>query len=194
MTETTTEVTSRKVNGVEYPAVGIYAIDPSHTQIGFAVRHMAVSKVRGRFGSFEGTLELAENPVDSKVTLTIDANSVDTRDENRDNHLRTNDFFDVPNHPTWSFTSTSIVPAGPTDWKVVGDLTIRGVTRPVSLDVELEGVVKDPYGNHRVGFSGSTSINRDDFGVSFGAVMEAGGLVVAKKVDIEIELEAVLQA
>jgi polyisoprenoid-binding protein YceI len=190
----TAEVTTRKVNGTEYPAVGTYAIDPSHTQLGFAVRHMAVSKVRGRFGVFEGTLELAEDPVGSKVSLTIDAGSVDTRDETRDNHLRTNDFFDVPNHPTWNFTSTSIKPITATEWKVDGDLTIRGVTRPVALDVTLEGVVKDPYGNHRVGFSGSTSIDREDFGVSFGAVMEAGGLVVAKKVDIEIELEAVLQA
>jgi polyisoprenoid-binding protein YceI len=190
----TAAVTTRKVNGAEYPAVGTFAIDPSHTQVGFAVRHMAVSKVRGRFGTFEGTLELAEDPVDSKVSLTIDANSVDTRDENRDNHLRTNDFFGVADHPTWTFTSTSIKSTGAAEWDVEGDLTIRGVTRPVTLDVTLEGVVKDPYGNHRVGFSASTTIDREDFGVSFGAVMEAGGLVVAKKVDIEIELEAVLQA
>jgi len=189
-----TEVTSRNVNGAEYPAAGTYAIDGSHTQVGFAVRHMAVSKVRGRFSTFEGTLDLAEDPVDSKVSLTIDANSVDTRDENRDNHLRTSDFFDVANHPTWTFVSTAVQPDSPTKWKVQGDLTIRGVTRPVTLDVTLEGVVKDPYGNHRVGFSASTTIDREDFGVSFGAVMEAGGLVVAKKVDIEIELEAVLQA
>ena len=166
MTTEPAAVTSRTVNGTEYPAVGTYAIDPSHTQLGFAVRH----------------------------SLTIDATSVDTRDENRDNHLRTNDFFDVENHPTWTFTSTAIAAAGPTEWKVTGDLTIRGVTRPVTLDVTLEGVVKDPYGNHRVGFSASTEINREDFDVSFGAVMEAGGLVVAKKVGIEIELEAVLQA
>jgi polyisoprenoid-binding protein YceI len=189
-----TEVTSRTVNGVEYPAVGTYAIDPTHTELGFAVRHMAVSKVRGRFSTFEGTLQIAENPVDSKVSVTIEAGSVDTRDENRDGHLKTNDFFDVENHPTWTFVSTSIQPEGPSEFKVEGDLTIRGVTRPVTLDATLEGVVKDPYGNHRVGFSASTSINRDDFGVAFGAVMEAGGLVVAKKVDIQIELEAVLQA
>ncbi len=189
-----TEVTSRTVNGVEYPAVGTYDIDPSHTELGFAVRHMAVSKVRGRLSKFSGTLELGEDPTNSKATVTIDATSVDTRDENRDAHLRTNDFFDVENYPTWTFTSTSIKPEGPTEFKVDGDLTIRGVTRPVTLDVSLEGVVKDPYGNHRVGFSASTSINREDFGVAFGAVMEAGGLVVAKKVDIQIELEAVLRA
>jgi polyisoprenoid-binding protein YceI len=194
MADAAAEVTSRTVNGAEYPAVGTYDIDPSHTQLGFAVRHMAVSKVRGRLSKFEGTIEIAEDPTDSKVSLTIDATSVDTRDENRDAHLRTNDFFDVENHPTWTFNSTSITADGPTEWKVTGDLTIRGVTKSVTLDVTLEGVVKDPYGNHRVGFSGSTTINRDEFGVSFGAVMEAGGLVVANKVNIEIELEAVLRA
>ncbi len=189
-----TEVTTRTVDGTEYPAVGTYAIDPSHTELGFAVRHMAVSKVRGRLSKFDGTLVLAEDPADSKASLTIDATSVDTRDETRDAHLRTNDFFDVENHPTWTFESTSVKPEGGTEFKVDGDLTIRGVTRPVTLDVTLEGVVKDPYGNHRVGFSARTTINREDFDVSFGAVMEAGGLVVAKKVDIQIELEAVLQA
>ncbi len=192
---TTPEVTSRTVNGVEYPAVGTYAIDPSHTELGFAVRHLAVSKVRGRLSKFEGTLELAEDPTQSKVSVTIDANSVDTREETRDNHLRTNDFFDVENHPTWTFTSTAITADGPSDFKVDGDLTIRGVTRPVTLDVTYEGVVKDPWGNQRVGFSASTSINRDEFGVSFGAVADASGsILLAKKVDIQIELEAVLQA
>ena len=103
-------VSSRTVDGVEYPAVGTYDIDVSHTRLGFAVRHMAVSKVRGEFKDFSGTLELAENPVDSKISVTIQAGSVDTHDENRDNHLRTNDFFDVENHPTWTFTSTAIRP------------------------------------------------------------------------------------
>lgn len=190
----TTQVTSRTVNGAEWPAVGTYVIDPSHSELGFAVRHMAVSKVRGRFGTFEGTLEIGEDHNDSKVSVTIDARSVDTRDETRDNHLRTNDFFDVENHPTWTFESTGLTAVSPSSWKVDGDLTIRGVTRPVTLDVTLEGVVTDPFGNHRVGFSASTSINRDDFGVSFSAALETGGLVVAKKVDIQIEAEAVLQA
>ena len=189
-----TEVTSRIVDGVEYPAVGSYVLDTMHTTLGFTVRHMAVSKVRGSFDTFEGTLELAEKPEDSKVSVTIQAGSVNTRDENRDNHLRTNDFFDVENHPTWTFVTTAITAESPSEWKVQGDLTIRGVTKPVTLDATLEGVVKDPYGNHRVGFSAKTTINREDFGVAFGAVMEAGGLVVAKKVDIEIETEATLQA
>ena len=125
--------------------------------------------------------------------MTIQAGSVDTHDENRDNHLRTNDFFDVENHPTWTFTSTAIRPISGTEWNVDGDLTIRGVTRPVTLDATLEGVVQDPYGMHRVGFSATTSIEREDFGVSFNGVMEAGGVVVGKKVDIDLEIEATLQ-
>jgi len=188
-----TTVSSRTVNGVEYPAVGTYAIDTSHTRLGFAVRHMAVSKVRGDFKEFSGTLELAEDPTQSKISVTIQAGSVDTHDENRDNHLRTNDFFDVENHPTWTFTSTAIRPISGTEWNVDGDLTIRGVTRPVTLDATLEGVVQDPYGMHRVGFSATTSIEREDFGVSFNGVMEAGGVVVGKKVDIDLEIEATLQ-
>ena len=188
-----TTVSSRTVNGVEYPAVGTYAIDTSHTRLGFAVRHMAVSKVRGDFKEFSGTLELAEDPTQSKISVTIQAGSVDTHDENRDNHLRTNDFFDVENHPTWTFTSTAIRPVTGSEWKVDGDLTIRGVTKPVTLDATLEGVVKDPYGMHRVGFSATTSIEREDFGVSFNGVMEAGGVVVGKKVDIDLEVEATLQ-
>jgi len=192
MTDTTTTI--RTVQGVEYPAVGTYDIDVSHTRVGFAVRHMAVSKVRGEFQEFAGTLELAENPVDSKIEVTIQAGSVDTHDENRDNHLRTSDFFDTEHHPVWTFTSTAIRPVTATEWHVDGDLTIRGVTRQVTLDATLEGAVKDPYGNLRVGFSASTSIVRDDFGVSFNGVMEAGGVVVSKKVDIDLELEATLRA
>ena len=191
MADTTT---SRVVDGTEYPAVGTYAIDVGHTQLGFAVRHMAVSKVRGRFTDFEGTLHIAEDPTDSTVSVTIQSGSADTHDENRDNHLRTNDFFDVENHPTWTFTSTAIRPINATEWNVDGDLTIRGITKSVTLDTVLEGVVQDPYGNHRVGFSATTTIERDDFGVSFHGVMEAGGLVVGKKVEIHIEAEAVLQS
>jgi polyisoprenoid-binding protein YceI len=192
MAETT--VTTRNVNGTEYPAVGIYDIDVSHTRLGFAVRHMAVSKVRGEFKEFSGTLELAENPVDSKISVTLQAATVETKDENRDNHLRTNDFFDVDNHPTWTFTSTAIRPVTPTEWHVDGDLSIRGVTKQVTLDANLEGVVQDPYGFHRVGFSATMNINRDDFGVSFNAALEAGGLVVSKKVDIDLEIEATLRS
>lgn len=192
MPETT--VTTRNVKGTEYPAVGTYDIDASHTRLGFAVRHMAVSKVRGEFKEFSGTLELAENPVDSKISVTIQAATVGTRDENRDNHLRTNDFFAVENYPIWTFASTAIRPVTATEWHVDGDLTIRGVTNQVTLDANLEGLVLDSDGLHRVGFSATTTINRDDYGVSFNAALEAGGLVVAKKVDIELEIEATLRS
>jgi len=193
MAETTT-ATTRNVNGTQYPAVGTYDIDVSHTRLGFAVRHMAVSKVRGEFKEFSGTLELDEDPVDSKISVTMQAATVETKDANRDNHLRTNDFFDVENHPTWTFTSTAIRPVTGSEWQVDGDLTIRGVTKQVTLDATLEGVVQDPYGFHRVGFSASTTINRDDYGVSFNAALETGGLVVSKKVDIDLEVEATLRA
>jgi polyisoprenoid-binding protein YceI len=197
MTDSTTDsaaVQSRVVDGVELPAVGTYAFDAAHTHVGFAVRHMGVSKVRGRFSGVQGTLVVAEDPLQSSVSVTIDAATIDTRDETRDNHVRTADFLDVANHPTITFESTSVEAAGKDAWKVSGDLTIRGTTRPVALDTSLEGVVQDPYGNHRVGFSATTTVDRDEFGVSFGAVMEAGGLVVGKRVTIEIEAEAVLQA
>jgi polyisoprenoid-binding protein YceI len=187
------EAITRTVDGVELPLAGTYALDVAHTQVGFAVRHMAVSKVRGRFTRFDGAIQIAEDPAQSSVNVTIDATTVDTQDETRNNHLRTNDFFDVENNPTWTFVSTSVVPDGK-KWKVTGDLTIRGITRPVTLETSLEGVVKDPYGNLRVGFSATAEIDREDFDVSFGAVMDAGGLVVAKKVTIEIEAEGVLQA
>ncbi|MDA8147993.1 MAG: YceI family protein [Actinomycetota bacterium] len=187
-------VQSRIVDGVELPAVGTYSLDAAHTHVGFSVRHMGVAKVRGRFGGVQGTLVVAEDPLQSSVSVTIDAATVDTRDETRDNHVRTADFLDVANYPTITFESTSVEAAGKGAWKVNGNLTIRGTTRPVTLDTSLEGVIQDPYGNHRVGFSATTAIDRDDFGVSFGAVMEAGGLVVGKRVTIEIEAEAVLQA
>jgi polyisoprenoid-binding protein YceI len=194
MTDTgTTQVTTRLVDGVEYPAVGTYALDPVHTTIGFKVRHMAVSKVRGSFKKFDGTIEIAERPEDSSVKVTIDPASVDTRDETRDAHLRSDDFFGAADNPEWRFESTAVKVGGPGELSVEGNLTVRGVTNKVALAVFLEGVVTDPMGNHRVGFSAETSINRDDFGVSFGAVMEGGGLVVGKNVDIEIEAEATRQ-
>lgn len=186
-------VAARVVDGVQYPAVGTYGFDTAHTTLGFTVRHMAVSKVRGSFTRFGGEIHIAERPEDSSVSVTIEPDSVDTREENRDNHLRSEDFFDVAHHPEWRFESVAVRPAGAADFEIDGHLTIRGVTKEVTLAAELEGVVTDPYGNHRVGFSARTTINRDDFGVSFGAVMEGGGLVVGKKVDIEIEAEAVLQ-
>ncbi len=194
MTETIADNGPRTVGGTTLPSVGTYDIDVSHTQVGFAARHMAVSKVRGRFTAFEGVLEVADNVVDSALRVTVETSSVDTSDENRDAHLRSGDFLDVENFPTMTFVSTGITEAGPGAWKVDGDLTIRGVTRPVTLDVETEGAIIDPFGNERAGFSASAVINRDDFGVSFNAALDTGGLVVSKKITLEIESEVVKRA
>ncbi len=195
-TTTATEVvTSRVLNGVEHPAVGNYVLDPLHTSVGFTVRHMAVSKVRGTFKGVEGTLEIAERPEDSKVTVTIDPNSVETGEPE-------------PRQPP---ADGRLLRRGQPSRVAVrvhgrpgdGAGRVRGRRRPHhpgrdqagdARSRSLGGVVTDPYGLHRVGFSAKTSINRDDFGVSFGAVMETGGLVVAKKVDIEIDAEATRQS
>lgn len=187
----TSAVVTRTVDGVEYPGPGHYMVDTAHTTVGFTVRHMGVSKVRGRFNEFSGTLQVGERPEESSVSVTIAPDSVDTRDEARDSHLRSQDFFDVANHPEWHFESLGVRTMAPGQFELDGNLTIRGVTRKVTLAVTLEGVVTDPFGDHRVGFSARGSVDRDDFGVSFGAVMDKGGLVVGKKVDIEIEAEAV---
>jgi len=191
MTDTIANSGPRTVGGTTLPSAGTYDIDASHTQVGFAARHMAVSKVRGRFTAFEGVLEVAEDVVDSTLNVTVETASVDTADEKRDAHLRSGDFFDVEQFPTMTFASTGITETGPGAWKVDGDLTIRGVTRPVTLDVETEGAIIDPYGNERAGFSASAVINRDEFGVSFNAALETGGLVVSKKIVLEIESEIV---
>ena len=189
---TTTELT-REVNGLTLPTTGTFVIDKSHTQVGFLVRHLMVSKVRGRFTDYEGTLVVAEDPAASSVEVTIQASSIDTSDVNRDNHVRTNDFLSVEEFPTITFRSTKVELGSSNGWKVTGDLTVRGVTRPTVLDVEFEGVIQDPWGNQRLGFTASGEIDRNDFGVSFNAALEAGGVVVGSKVKLEIEAEAIRQ-
>jgi len=194
MTDTITPAATRDVNGVTLPTTGTFALDRSHTQVGFVARHLMVSKVRGRFTDFEGTIVVADDPSASSVEVTIQAASVNTNDENRDNHVRNNDFLSVEEFPTLSFRSTKVELKPRGDWKVYGDLTVRGVTRPVVLDVEFEGVIQDPWGNQRLGFTASGEIDRNDFGVSFNAALETGGFVVSPKVKLEIEAEAVRQA
>ncbi len=189
----TTELV-RNVSGLEVPLAGTYTLDKSHSTVGFVVRHLMVSKVRGSFGDFEGTITVAEEPSQSGVTATIQTATVDTRDEQRDGHLKSPDFFDAAQFPTMSFASTKVVPVRGSDWKVEGDLTIRGVTKPVVLDVEFNGAGGDPYGGKRFGFSASTEIDRDEFGMTFNMALETGGVMVSKNVKIEIEGEAVLQA
>jgi polyisoprenoid-binding protein YceI len=194
MTTTTVAPLTREVAGSVLPTAGTFVLDKSHTQIGLVARHLMVSKVRGRFTDFEGTLVVAEDPAQSSVEVTIQAASISTNDENRDNHVRTNDFLSVEEFPTLTYRSTKVQLSESGDWKVTGELTIRGVTRPVVLDVQFEGVIQDPWGNQRLGFTASGEIDRNDFGVSFNAALETGGFVVSPKVKLEIEAEAVRQA
>jgi polyisoprenoid-binding protein YceI len=194
MSSLTTRSPVRTVDGVEIPAAGTWAIDPSHTHAGFTVRHLMVSKVRGRFAGVSGTVTIAEEPLDSHVEVEIDLASIDTRDNQRDAHLRSPDFFDVENYPTMSYRSTAVRPAGKGRWLVEGELSLHGVTRSVPLEVSFEGAGADPWGGVRAGFSARAEIDREDFGLTWNQVLETGGIAVGKKVAIDIEVESVLQS
>ncbi len=170
-------------------------IDGTHSGINFSIRHMVVSKVRGRFGKFGGTLELdGDDLTRSTIEVTIDASSIDTGTAQRDDHLRSADFFDVERFPELRFHGKRIAKAGRDHYRVLGDLTIRDVTREVTLDVEYGGQAKDPWGNERAGFLAKSSIDRKDFGLQWNQVLEAGGLLVGDRVDIELEVQAVKAA
>jgi polyisoprenoid-binding protein YceI len=172
--------------------VGTWDIDASHSTVGFSVRHMMVSKVRGYFREFSGELVTAEDPSQSRVTAQINMDSIDTRQEQRDAHIRSADFFDVGNHTEMTFRSTSVVADGE-DWTVAGDLTIKGITKPVTLKLELNGFGPDAYGGTRAGFSAKTDISRKEFGVDIDMPMDGGGVVVGDKISVELEIEAVLR-
>lgn len=180
----------RTLHGITVPQTGAYEIDPSHSVVEFQVRHLGLAKVRGRFNDFSGTIEIADDPLESRVDVTIEAASIDTREENRDNHLRTDDFLDVANHPTLEFHSTEVTLDGEAA-TVRGDLTVRGVTRPVTLDLEFEGAAVDPWGNYRLGCSATTEVNREDFGLTWNQALETGGWLVGKTVRIDLSVEAV---
>jgi len=180
------------MNGLELPAASRWAIDVSHSSINFTVRHLGLAKSRGRFPRFEGVVQVGEQPTDTSVEVSIELDSVDTHDETRDNHLRSPDFFDVANHPTMTFRSTGVRGAG-TDWVLDGDLTIAGVTKPVSLEVEYDGVSTDPWGGVRAGFTAKTEVNREDWGLTYNAVLETGGFLVGKNVTIELDVELIRQ-
>ncbi len=172
-------------------AAAQWNIDPAHSGAYFVVRHMVVSKVRGSFTRWGGVITADEaSPAQSKVEVRIEAASIDTRDAQRDSHLRSADFFDAERHPEITFRSTRVEPLQGQHFRVTGDLTIRDVTRPVTLEVELLGRGKDPWGGERVGFSAKTSINRGDFGLKWNQPLETGGMLVGEKVEIEIEVEA----
>jgi polyisoprenoid-binding protein YceI len=172
-----------------------WTIDPTHTEVGFAVRHLMISTVRGRFGAVSGSVTLDEqNPQSSKLDVTIDTTSIDTRQEQRDGHLRSPDFFDVAQFPTMRFVSKKIEGDIRDEFKVFGDLTIRGVTKPVVLEVTAEGQGMDPWGNQRAGFSAKGKINRGDFGLTWNQLLEAGGVAVSDEVKLSIDVELVRQA
>src|SRR5579875_3293980 len=174
---------------------GTYKLDPAHTRLGFVARHAMVTKVRGSFAEFEGTLQIdANEPANSSGSVTIQVKSIDTGIGQRDDHLRTNDFFDAPNFPEISFKSTAVEVVDPTHFNVTGDLTIRETTKPVTVELEFTGAAKDPFGNDRIGFEGTTVINRKDFGVNFNAPLEAGGVLVSDKVTLELDISAIKEA
>ncbi|MFE3177014.1 YceI family protein [Amycolatopsis sp. NPDC059090] len=174
---------------------GTYTIDGSHSRIGFVARHAMVTKVRGSFNEFEGSFTLdGKNPANSSASITIQSKSVDTRNADRDGHLRNNDFLSCDEFPTISFTSTGITQTGEDTFDVTGDLTIKDVTKSVTVPFEFGGSAKDPFGNDRVGFEGSTSINRSDYNVKFNAALETGGVLVSDKITLEFEISAIKNA
>jgi polyisoprenoid-binding protein YceI len=183
MTSTTTDFTA---------LTGTYSLDVAHSRVGFVARHAMVTKVRGSFNDFEGTATIdGADPSKSSVNITIKVDSVDTRNAQRDGHLKTNDFLDIEAYPEITFVSTSIAHDGGNDFQVTGDLTIKGVTKSVTLPLEYQGTAKDPYGNDRVGFEGSLVISRSDYGVSFNAALETGGVLVSEKITLEFEISAI---
>jgi polyisoprenoid-binding protein YceI len=185
-------MTSATTTSIPGYVAGTWDIDASHSDVSFSVRHMMVSKVRGRFGKFSGEIVTGENLTDSSVTATLDATSIDTNNEQRDGHIRSADFFDVENHPEWTFRSTALrVDDG--DLALDGELTIKGVTRPVTLALEVNGFGPDAWGGVRAGFSASTTIDRNDFGVDIKMPLDGGGVVVSDKVQIQLEIEGVLR-
>lgn len=172
-----------------------FNFDPVHSHIEFSVRHLMISKVKGHFNKWTGSLVVDEaNPANSKVQVTIEAASVDTKEPQRDDHLRSADFFDAATYPSLTFESTQVEKVSSEEYKVTGNLTIRGVTRPVVLKTEYFGRSKDPWGGERIGFSAKTSIERKDYGLVFNIPLEGGGVVVGEKVEITLEIEAIKEA
>lgn len=185
-------MTSPTLTSAPTALTGNYMLDPSHTRIGFVARHAMITKVRGGFNTFAGKAYLDfENPQRSTAEVTIEVASIDTRNSQRDDHLRTNDFFNAPDFPQITFVSTAVEPVDSENFKLVGDLTIKGVTKSVTVDYEYTGSARDLYGNTRVGFEGKASLNRSDYGVNFNAALETGGVMVSEKINLEFEISAI---
>lgn len=186
---TTTQDLTRTVDGAVVPAAGTWVIDGSHTSAEFVARHLMVTKVRGGFGSVTGTIEVADDPTASRVEVVIDTASISTADADRDGHVKSPDFFDVENHPEIRFVSTAVRPEG-SSWVLDGDLTIKDITKPVTLDFDFVGLAADPWGNQKAAFSATTTVDREDWDLNWNVALEAGGVLVSKKVNIEIEMQA----
>ncbi len=180
---------TRSVEGSSVPTAGTWQIDPAHTSVEFVGRHLMVTKVRGSFPEVSGTITVADDPTQSSVDVTIGVASVTTGAEDRDGHLVSADFFDVETYPEMRFVSTAIRPSGDA-WIMDGDLTIKGVTKPVSLDMGFLGLIDDPWGNPKAAFSASTEVLREDWGLNWNVALESGGMLVSKKIVIEIEVQA----
>jgi polyisoprenoid-binding protein YceI len=176
------------------PVAGTYQIDPAHTAVEFVGRHLMITKVRGRFGDVRGQITIAEEPEASHAEVEIGAASLSTGDDDRDAHLRSGDFFDVETYPTITFRSTSVRAVGDSTWELNGDLTVRDVTRPVSLQVDFDGANVSPVGDERLGFSAATEVNREDFGLTWNMALETGGLLVGRTARIELSVQAIAPA
>ena len=183
----------RTVEGVELPAAGTWRIDPGHAEVGFVGRHFGLTKVRGRFTGVSGDVVIADDVARSSVTVEIDVASVSSGDQARDDHLRSADLFDVEAHPTATFRSTGLKAEGASG-RLAGELTIKGVTRPVTLDVDYLGHAHDPWGNDRAVFSASATIDREDWGLTWNMLLETGGFLVSKSIRLELELELIREA
>jgi polyisoprenoid-binding protein YceI len=185
----------RTFEGVEIPEPGDWQLDPVHTTVEFIARHLMVSKVRGKFHGVAGKIHISDDPLGSWAEIEIDPATVDTGDEKRDGHLRSPDFFDVERYPEITFRSTRLEVDGssPGHFRLEGDLTVHGVTRPVTLDAEYHGWTRDPWGGRRAGFSASTEVDREDFGLTWNVALEKGGVLVGKKIRLEFEIEAIKQ-
>ena len=187
---TTPTAIGRTFDGVTIPEPGTFALDAPHTTVGFVARHLMVSKVRGSFTEVAGTIIIADAPLESSVDVTIGAGSINTGSPDRDQHLRSNDFLDLENHPEITFRSTRVAKYTGTEFVLVGDLTIRGVTREVDLSVEFDGLARSPWGQEVIAFTATTEIDREAFGITWNQALETGGVLVSKTVKIEISAEA----
>jgi polyisoprenoid-binding protein YceI len=190
----TTQAGTRTYEGVSIPEPGTFGLEPNHTTVSFVARHLMITKVRGNFAEVSGAITIAENPLESSVEATMKTASITTGTPDRDNHLRSADFLDVEKYPELTFRSTSVKDLAGGEFVLVGDLTIRDVTRQVELKVEFDGVAKSPWGQEVIGFSATTEIDREDFGITWNQALETGGFMVSKTVKIEIVAQGIRQA